>query len=653
MINYFRYIILLLLLFSLAGSADAQDARELRKQGLEAYQKGRWDLAAGYLEEARKYGIVDDTLLFYLAMSKHRVHDCAVALDYFSRLSAKNDNSFPHSVFYEGLMYKNLGKYQIAAEKFITYQLMQDTAISEERVEQEIRSVAVAPQILQDTLNVEIIQPGDHINSPYTEFGAVQLPDGSIYFSSLRPVVNASGSGLIPREFHTNIYRSRISTAGYMKSRIWDSPVNHKRRHSANISFTDDGNTLFFTRCERLGGEMVCEIYTSGKRGSKWTKPEKLPDLINKKGYSNTHPFVTETSGQPVMYFSSNRPGGLGKMDLWYSIIQDGTYTDPVNLGPAVNTPGNEITPFYIPADTLLYFSSDWHEGLGGYDIFSSKGGFASWEEPRNAGYPLNTSSNDLYFVANDDGYSGYLTSNRPGSYFATTQNCCNDIFYYEFDEMKPDTLSDEKPDSTQIVIREAKKLLPVTLYFDNDIPRPAVKEDSTIRKIDVLLERYVAKEDKYLYEYARNREDSLQMISFFNQVEKGGRLLDSLVNYLHRGLSQGEDIHLVLRGYASPLTTKEYNFKLSKRRIVSLVNYLRVAENGMLFPYLDSHDTTDARLYIYQEPMGEISQEGISDNPKDKRNSVYSLSAARARKIVITDILLEKEASQQENHQK
>jgi len=126
-------------------------------------------------------------------------------------------------------------------------------------------------------------------------------------------------------------------------------------------------------------------------------------------------------------------------------------------------------------------------------------------------------------------------------------------------------------------------------------------------------------------------------MKAFFEDIRHGGILLDSMVDYLKQSLQQGDDIHIVVKGYASPLTTKEYNLKLSKRRIVALMNYLLSADQGSLRPYLKTDSS--AALTIYQQAMGEVISQNISDNPNDKRNSVYSLKAAKARKIVITDL--------------
>ncbi|MGM0612876.1 MAG: hypothetical protein ACQESM_05155 [Bacteroidota bacterium] len=639
-----KYLLVLVLMLLFACGLQAQDARELKEQGFQAYENGRFNLAINFLEEAQQAGAEGDTVLFVLAEAKRQVYDCKNALNLYLELINTTKDKYPEAHFYAGLLHKNQKQYEKASEQFLEYSLLNDKTFSEARVSEELKSCSLAPQLIEDSLNVSIEQPGKDINSPYTDFGAVQRPDEKIYFSSLRPTDKSGDSGIMPKDFQTDIYISRISAAGYKPAKVWNSPVNKRKDHTANINFSREGQTMYFTRCDRVKGEMICELFFSHKEGKSWSKPEKLPGIINAEDATTTHPFHAVTSGQEVLYFSSDREGGQGGMDIWYSIIQDDEYTTPVNLGATINTEGDEITPFYDQKDSTLYFSSDWHAGLGGFDIFSSNGGFASWTEPENIGYPLNSPANDLYFTMNENEYSGYITSNRVGSYFITNQNCCNDIFYYEFLPEEKDTAKTSKTDSADIVISRTKQLLPVTIYFDNDKPKPAKTEDTTTKRVDELIKAYAQQKDTYLKNYikeesAQSAEHKKNMQAFFDSISRSQMQLDSLVDSLYKILNSGQDIFLIVQGYASPLTSKEYNLKLSKRRIVALSNYLEEAKDQKLKSFLNSTDSTNAQLKIYSEPMGEVSSQNISDNPADKRNSVYSLAAAKARKIVINDV--------------
>ena len=174
-------------------------------------------------------------------------------------------------------------------------------------------------------------------------------------------------------------------------------------------------------------------------------KDIKLPAFINREGTTATHPSIAydPVTKKEILYFVSDQVGGEGGLDIWYSeITEKGKFNKPKNLGKPINTIGNEITPFL--SDGILYFSSDHHLGLGGYDIFKVKKEGNDWAAPKNMGVPLNSSYNDTYFVLNDSETMGYLSSNRWGAFTLTKNACCNDIYKVNF--VKEKTNEPEQP---------------------------------------------------------------------------------------------------------------------------------------------------------------------------------------------------------------
>jgi outer membrane protein OmpA-like peptidoglycan-associated protein len=135
-----------------------------------------------------------------------------------------------------------------------------------------------------------------------------------------------------------------------------------------------------------------------------------------------------------VLYWVSNRTNGEGGLDIWFSLIdKTGKYGNAQNCGRKINTAGNEGTPFYDPKTGTLYFSSEGQIGLGGYDIFKTRGSQKKWEAAANIGYPENSSVDDMYFTLDDNGYTGYLVSNRVGSISVKSKTCCDDIWRVEY----------------------------------------------------------------------------------------------------------------------------------------------------------------------------------------------------------------------------
>nr|WP_321411378.1 OmpA family protein [uncultured Carboxylicivirga sp.] len=179
-----------------------------------------------------------------------------------------------------------------------------------------------------------------------------------------------------------------------------------------------DGLRFYFTKCNRdKNNKYICHLYMSENRNGVWSSPELLNKNINKQGYSTTQPTVG-TCYDPsleVVYFVSDRKGGAGGKDIWYAIYDKKLkkHTGVYNAGAFINTSGNEITPFYELESHGLFFSSDFHPTIGGYDIFYAKGELVNWQDPLNVGYPINSPYDDIDYYRNESGSEGVLCSNR------------------------------------------------------------------------------------------------------------------------------------------------------------------------------------------------------------------------------------------------
>lgn len=196
--------------------------------------------------------------------------------------------------------------------------------------------------------------------------------------------------------------------------------------HNGLATFSKEGNKMFFTRWMVNNGITTSAIYSADKTDTGWTKPEPLPEPVNMKGSNSAQPFIT--SDGKYLLFSSNRDGGTGKYDIWYATL-DGDYNALLvtNAGNIVNTAGDEVSPSYHQTSRSLLFSSNGHVGMGGYDIFSAKGDFqlSNWEKPVNAGKPINSSKDDLYFISTDEDNlwnTGWLSSDR-------ATDCCLELY--------------------------------------------------------------------------------------------------------------------------------------------------------------------------------------------------------------------------------
>lgn len=208
--------------------------------------------------------------------------------------------------------------------------------------------------------------------------------------------------------------------------------INDPKRHTGHAAFNASGEVMYYSLCDYVqGAEIRCEIYMRRKNGKGWSAPIKLPESINMPEYNNTQPAVGNIPGtdEEVLFFVSDRPGGQGGKDIWYSrITSPNTFAPPANLS-LVNTPGDEVTPNYHSGTSTLYYSTNGLETIGGFDVYRVRGKNNAWTTPEHAGIPVNSSANDVYFFLAPNGNTAYFSSNRNGAENVSENGCCYDIF--------------------------------------------------------------------------------------------------------------------------------------------------------------------------------------------------------------------------------
>jgi len=206
-----------------------------------------------------------------------------------------------------------------------------------------------------------------------------------------------------------------------------EAPVNSNHNDGAQC-ISPNGKYLFFTICNADFGYGSCDIYWSKREGNVWTKPKNCGSKVNTR-YWESQPSIA--SDGKTLYFTSNRPGGKGGMDIWKTeMVSEGVFSQPVNLGATINTPHDELSPFIHFDQKTLYFSSDGHLGMGGKDLFYAKKQLdGSWSEPVNLGYPINSYQDESGIVINAQGNAAYFASARLGGFGGL------DLYCFELEE--------------------------------------------------------------------------------------------------------------------------------------------------------------------------------------------------------------------------
>ena len=224
--------------------------------------------------------------------------------------------------------------------------------------------------------------------------------------SNFNPIISADGKSfafMVSLKFYDAVMFSRLVNGK------WSNPVNITPDIQADgdlfIScLSADGRSLYFSKSDKYTSDIYCSTFN----GVKWEKAVKLNKNVNTKAWES-HAFVSEDGNSLV--FASDRPGGFGGLDIYISKKENGDWGPAVNLGNEINTPFNEDRPFLINESRTLFFASQDHDNIGGYDIFKSEiqpNGI--WGKPQNLGYPLNTPDDNIFFMPVGNGKSGFIS---------------------------------------------------------------------------------------------------------------------------------------------------------------------------------------------------------------------------------------------------
>lgn len=608
----------------------------------EKYQQGDYYYALELYGKAMDIDSNTIDILWKVAQAHAAYKDYRKAEYYYAKVYDREmAEIYPSSLLQLGLMQKQNGHYDKAIETF-------KKAKKKYGKNRKSYLYLKSRQELESTLwaksNRDIISKGDFIRLPETintknsEFGH-GIIHNSLVFSSLRADSISENEEVYEKHYTTNLFRSEIDEGRYNKSEKW-AELYTENQNTGNGTLSLDGKRLYFSSCKEANGmSYQCKIVVAKFINDKWTNIDTLGEIINFPGSNNTMPAIGQLDGQEVLFFVSDQSkDSKGGMDIYYATITNGNqYGKPKNL-KAINTLDNDLTPFWDFENNRLYFSSSWHEGFGGWDVFYTDYKNGQFQEIQNAGQPINSPANDLYFFKNND--TSYVTSNRIGVLYSKNITCCSDIF-----ALLP--VEKEMPPSPRETLEELNKRLPVTLYFHNDVPNPKSWDTITNLNYITTYNEYIEMLPRYQKEYAgglsatKAEEAKEDIEDFFTEhVDQGVKDLELFRDLLLEELQKGVRVKIAVRGFASPLAKTDYNVNLTKRRISSLINYLKEYNNGVFIPYIAGTDSTKGKVVFEYIPFGEYNaNQLISDNPNDTKNSVYSRAAAAERKIEIQSI--------------
>ena len=371
--------------------------------------------------------VKDYEVAIKLGQLNYYVRDYKDAERWFSRALRKDKkNQWGEYRLWYGRCLKLNGKYDQAIKEFEKFIANTEDETQKELAQNEITGCEYA-KVAPDPDGLTITNAGRKVNTKNSEYSAFLDPNGTtMYYSSFMTddVIIVDGKA---ENTTAKLLVSTKTEDGWGEPKEMSQDINRPGYFTANVTLSKDGNRMYFTR-QLLSGNVVTEskIYVSNRSGSGWGAANEVVGVNG--DYIATHPAVGELYGNEVLFFSSDMDGGNGGYDLYYATYKGGeVYGDPVNLGPKLNTAADEITPFY--RDGTMYFSSNGHPGLGGMDIFSTIWDGSRWSNPANMGKGYNTNVDDKYFMLDEEGYTGFLLSNRTGTRSNKGKTCCDDIY--------------------------------------------------------------------------------------------------------------------------------------------------------------------------------------------------------------------------------
>ena len=444
-------VIVLAVLLCHAGYTQTKDKplasiklKELRGLAKNALRLGDTYTALYYYVEWANRKPKDQNLMFQVAELYRYTRNYEQAEIWYKKLTKTSPRDYPLAVFYLARVQMAQAKYEDAKQNFLVFKKLVryvNDIYYRDQYRKGLASCDFAMQ-MKDSANTAVLYHlNNTINKPHVEFSPVVVDEKTLIYGSLDidsleyyDIDLIDGMDIPLRQF----YIAEKIDDEWKSQGVLPGPFNQDNAHIGNAALSPDGQTMYFTVCHKSWkNEVVCQMYYSKKQSDFWDEPVKMDESINMPGYTTTQPTVgiDPRTNSPVIYFVSNRPGGRGGRDIWYTEFnaRKNVFKKPRNAGSKINSRGDEATPYYDLSTRTLYYSSNGKVGYGGYDVFSTFGEKRKWEPTTILGKGINTSYDDLDFTLNTDKSGGFMVSNRPGGTALLSETCCDDIYEFTF----------------------------------------------------------------------------------------------------------------------------------------------------------------------------------------------------------------------------
>lgn len=637
------------------SQVDIYDKSEKQNLRLakEALRTGNTYLAIYYLDELQFSDTANLKILVPLAQAYWSTKNYVMSEITFQKIVRHPQSTkHPEALFYLALAQKALGKIDEAEKNLLAFKKVKGNASDpslSKKYKSELAGIDFIRNQTEDSSAVSIQNLGPTINHPHIDFSPIPVGDHALIYGSY-PVqkekiyqIDENYSGPSDKR---KLYFSQKKDGKWSEPGNFEGPFNSLDHDIANGCFNPDSTKFFFTKCApNWQYKMICHIYSSelGKDG-KWSEPEALPGSVNLRDYTSTHPTIGRESRKnyPVLYFSSDREGGKGGMDIWFTIYDERKqkWKSPRKAGSRINTVGDEVTPFYDLSTKKLYFSSNGHANIGGLDIYQADGETSKWSNIQWLDLGVNSAADDLDFVLKNSHRGGYFVSNRAGGRSLFHPTCCDDIYGFEFNEFIDIKLEIQLTDLNDQLLFDGAK---IDVYLADSSGQLLLQ---TIENVDSLNTFQLQPNRNYIVEgKAKNHfrgqisfstEGIITSTTLEKQIKLEPQPIDPIIisdiqydfdspQLTDRSKSiidttillifkKYPEVQFEISSHTDSKGTPAYNMRLSQKRAESVVSYLRskgIPEIQMV-----------AKGYGETKPIAPNTNPDGSDNPKGRQKN-------------------------------
>ncbi|MFP4663513.1 MAG: OmpA family protein [Bacteroidales bacterium] len=522
------------------------------------------------------------------------------------------------------LSYQN-GKYQQGLDDLDEFEEYSNRSLEKNTMYRHVKDkLEFAVEAMKNPVDYDPVNLGSNVNTKYDDYWPSLTADEQRLVTTVL-VPSGSANNYYADQFQEDLYETIKDDQGeWYPIRNMGRTINSSKNEGAQC-ISVDGNMCIFTACNRRDGYGSCDLYVSYKEGDSWGRPDNLGRPVN-TGFWESNPSLSADG--KWLYYSSSDTSGYGKNDIWRVEIKPGLeFGQPENLGGTVNSPGADGSPFIHPDGRTLYFASNGHPGLGDFDLFVTRlMDDGSWTEPENLGYPINTHGEERSLIVNAEGDLAMISSEREGGYGGL------DIYKFDLPEkVQPSRVTyvkgivydaeTEKPleaecrllnfEDGSLAARQTSNrvdgsylvVLPVGEEYAFNVDKSGYlfySENFSLKDLEDPEEAYIM--DIPLQPIREGKSVVLNNIFFdydeFALKDESYAELSKLLEFLRKN----PEVSIEIGGHTDNRGSAEYNKELSENRAKAVYSYL--VDKGV------SEDRLDYKGYGFEKPVADNDTE-------------------------------------------